>query len=560
MEAGNDLHKLLTEDGIAVRKLYVKCLVPTINVHEMKFLFSVYGEIEEIELIKTEGKLKNKNNYGFITLKECSVATKVLVNRKKLEEYFVIMPADSWHQPDFHKTSSNSPCTLDDPNLISTLNDDCLLKILSFLDLNEVMTFKNVCKKFEDVAEVHCKHQRTLDFSKIKSKNKLTLMDVKNILDHVGNHIQNLSISSDKFNNQRVLQLLPKHLKNVVSLKLTGFKSDKVFWRQMRNVLLKLESLDVSDNRNLNEDFLNCLKGKCLRKLNLSSSVLNGNCLRNLKSITDLNISECDNISGKNLKEFAKLNEGLKTLDISKCSNLYGNDVNDILVKLLQLETLSLNNYYIDEVNSGVSIPNLNKLVNLKHLHVHNIYYPPTDQLLKTINVENVIETLNISYGQLVQTSVNAIFTMRHLKKFVMNFKYSLPDDLVEYLLTMERLEEIHLAGCSNISSNNILRFIRLENLKLLDISRCYGFNNNFIFELIDILKENNFEKKLTIFVGGTEIDVNILEHPLVIEMEKVLEIKLTTTKDLEHDYDIDDENNNKAEVIPHEFFNIDGE
>ena len=406
-----------------MRKLYVKCLVPTLNVHEMKFIFSIYGEIEDIEFIKSEEKIKNKNNYGFITFKECSVATKVLVNRKKLDEYFVIMPADSWHQPDYHKTSSDSCCTFKDPDLISTLNDDCLLKILSFLDLHEVMTFKNVCKKFEDVAEVHCKHQRTLDFSKIKSKNKLTLMDARNILDHIGHHVQSLSISSEKFNNQRVLQQLSKHLKNVVNLKLTGFKLDKVFWRQMRNVLLKLESLDVSDNRNINEEFLNCFKGKstrkCLRKLNLSNNVLNGNCLLNLKAITHLNISECNKISGKNLKEFVKLNEGLKTLDISKCSNLYGNDVNEALGKLLQLEKLSLNNYYIDDVNSGVCIPNVDMLVKLKHLHVHNIYYPPTDQLLKTINRENVIETLIVSYGQLAQTSVNSIFTMRHLKKFV---------------------------------------------------------------------------------------------------------------------------------------------
>ena len=530
----------------------------------MKFIFSIYGEIEDIEFIKSEVKMKNKNNYGFITFKECSVATKVLVNRKKLDEYFVIMPADSWHQPEYQNMSLNLCCTFKDPNLISTLNDDCLLKIVSFLDLHEVMTFRNVCRKFEDVAEVYCKHQRTLDFSKIKSKNKLSLMDARNIMNNVGDHIQSLSISSEKFNNQRVLQLMSKHLNNVVNLKITGFKLDKVFWRQMRNILLKLESLDVSDNRNINEEFLNCFKKKgtekCLRKLNLSNNVLNGNCLINLKSITDLNISDCNNINGKNLKEFVKLNDGLKTLDISKCSNLYGNDVNEVLEKLLELESLSLNNYYIDDVNSGVSIPNVNKLVKLKHLHVHNIYYPPTDQLLKTINIENIIETLNISYGQLAQTSVNAIFTMRHLKKFVMNFKHSLPDDLVEYLLTMEHLEEIHVAGCSNISSNNVLRFIRLQNLKLLDISRCYGFNNNFIFEVISILKENNYEKKLEIFVGGTEIDTNILDHPLVIEMKNVLDIKLTTTKDLAHDYDIDEENNNKAEVIPQEFFNIDGE
>ena len=528
----------------------------------MKFIFSIYGDIEDIEFIKSDGKVKNKSNYGFITFKECSVATTVLVNRKKLAKYFMIMPADSWHQPNFNKTL-DSCCTFTEPNLISTLNDDCLLKILSFLDIHEVMTFKNVCKKFEDVAEIHCKHQRELDVSKIKSKIKLTLMDVRNILNHVGNNIQSLAMSSEKINNHRVLQLLSKSLKNVVNLKITGFKLDKQFWWQMRNVLLKLESLDVSDNSNINEEFLNCFKGKssrkCLKKLNLSNNVLNGSCLVNLKSITDLNISECNKISGKNLKQFVKLNEGLRALDISKCSNLYGNDVNDVLGKLLQLETLSLNNYYIDDVNSGMSVPNVNSLVNLKHLYVHNINYPPNDQLLKTINKKNVIETLDISYGQLEQTSVDAIFTMRQLKKFIMNFKYSLPDDLVEYLLTMEHLEEIHLAGCLNISSNNVLRFIRIKNLKLLDISRCYGFNNNFIFELIEILKENCFQKKLQILIGGTEIDVNILEHPVVIEMENVLEIKLTTTKDYEHDYDIDEENNNKAEVIPQEFFNIDG-
>lgn len=62
---------------------------------------------------------------------------------------------------------------------------------------------------------------------------------------------------------------------------------------------------------------------------------------------------------------------------------------------------------------------------------IHNLNYPPSDQLFQTINLENWIDFLDISYGYLTLTSVYTIITMKSSKKLVVNLKSSVFDDSV---------------------------------------------------------------------------------------------------------------------------------
>lgn len=225
-----------------------------------------------------------------------------------------------------------------------------------------------------------------------------------------------------------------------------------------------------------------------------------------------------------------------------------------------QLVSLTLNNYYIDEDTSRFIIPSINQMVNLKELSIQNINYPPCDQLLRTVNLKNSIEILNISYGNLTLTTVYAISTMKYLKKLIMNFKTSVCEDLIDYLTDKEFLEEIHIAGCSYLSPESILRLIELKTLKFLDISRCYGYSNDFVVNISKILTSSQPRDRFVIHVGQTEIDASIYrENLFVSDCRKFLSLKWKTTKDVEHDYDIDEENN-RAEQQTHECFNLDGE
>lgn len=560
------MYRLRTEDGIEVRKLYIRLVDKSVECEEIQFLLSVYGAIDEIKIfgknINSGWKMRNR---GFLTFSKGCDASCALINRKKFSELFVLSPADTWNQPGYDRDDNGSKsCESQeefDSKLLTLLNDDCLLHVLTFLDILDVIVLRKVCNKFSELGQVHFKSIKRLNFGSIKSKKKLTLHESRLVLETVGRNITTASINSEKFYNQRVLSFLPKYLTNLKHLKMTGFKLEsKSFWDQMASILKNLKSLDLSDNSEINENFLKSFKKtpSSLKHLNVANCNINGKFLKFIASIESLNLSGCRYVNGKQMIEFVEKGQKLKSLNISKCPNFFGKDVNELLKKLPQLKVLSLNNYYIDEETSRFVIPSINPLMNLKELTIQNINYPPCDQLLRTINLDNCIEVLNISYGYLTLTSVYAISTMKRLKKLIMNFKNSVPEDFVDYLMELENLEEVHVSCCSYILPANVLRLLNLPKMKFLDISRCYGFTNDFIDEALERLKEIKREHVFKIILGQTDIDKNVLDA--LKGSAEILQIKWETTKDAEHDYDIDEENNKSENLNQEEYFSIDGE
>lgn len=570
IEDGTDLYRLKTEDGVEIRKLHIKLLDKSISCDEIKFLLSAFGTVVELRVfgknVKSGWKMRNR---GFVTFEKASEASSALINRKQFSDLFELAPGDTWNQPG---QENDSPavyeqfCDQSDSQLFEMLNDDCLLHVLKFLDVLDVLSLKKVCTKFSELAGVHLKSVKTLNFDKIRHKKKLTLHEARLVLAATGPNVNKAFINSEKFRNQRILNLVPKYLTHLRHLRLTGFKlQPKGFWDQIGNLLLQLEVLDLSDNSEVDENFLKAFKKSesKLKSLDVSNCTVNGNFLSILPNVDSLNISGCRFITGKQLMAFVERNANLKSLNISKCANIFGKDVNDLLQKALQLETLSLNNYYIDEDTSRFVIPSINPLMNLKHLTIQNLNYPPCDQLLRTINLENKIEVLDICYGYLTLTSVYAISTMKSLRKLVMNFKSSVPDDFVDYLMELERLEELHVSGCTHISPFNALRLFRLPKFRFLDISRCYGYMNEFILDVVDELQENKTSSNVVIHVGLTEIDQQILKDEKLRKVRDKITLKWDATKDVEHDYDIDEENKyemHKPDNASHqECFSIDG-
>lgn len=558
-----------------MRKLYIKLLDSSVQCDEVKFLLSVYGDIEAINIFGKDGGWRMRNR-GFVTFARASDASCALINRNKFDELFALSPADTWIQPDYQQLHEKAFSNVEDlpdkseSQLLAILNDDCLLHVLAFLDVLDVIAVRKVCQKFAELGGIHFRTVKSLNFANIKAKKKLTLHEAKLVLETVGHNVVKASINSEKFHNRRFLNFIPKYLTNLKHLNLSGFKLESYsFWDRMAKVLSKLETLDLSYNSEINENFLKSFKKSPskLIALNVSNCTINGNFLKLLPSLQILNISGCRYINGKQLNLFVDMNKNLRILNISKCPNMFGKDVNDLLLKVPQLEVLSLNNYYIDDETSKFVIPSINPLQNLKELTIQNINYPPCDQLLRTINLQNRIEVLNISYGNLTLTSVYAISTMKLLRKLIMNFKNSVSEDIVDYLMELENLEEVHISGSSYIAPANILRLLLLPKMKFLDISRCYGFTNEFIIEAFKCLKEMNLARIFRMHIGQTEIDKSVFNLPQMKGARDMLLLNWEATKDVEHDYDIDEENKYEMKKIADEennktddeYFTIDG-
>ncbi|KAG5671016.1 hypothetical protein PVAND_001236 [Polypedilum vanderplanki] len=564
IEKGSNLYCLKTEDGVNIRKLFLKIFDTSLKTDEIKYLLSVYGKITDIKINIGCGKMRFKNR-GYVVYERNCDATKALLGRKNFKDYFLLCAADTWLQPDYIKPSNlyniDEKINNNESKLLNILDDDCLLHIMYSLDPLDIFTLKNVCSKFFELSKFYFRTIRDLNFTIMKGKKKMTLLEAKMICEKVGKNVLKLSINSEKFNNPRILNFIPKYFPNLKYLQLIGFKLEsKDFWEQMKKILIKLETLDLSDNSFIHENFLKCFKNEKnvkLKSLNLSNSNVSSDFLEHVQFIEHLNISGCRNINGQHLIPYVTANKNLISLNIGKCANIYGKAVNEILLNAQQLRAVTLNNYYVDEDTSRFVIPNINPMVNLKELTIQNLNYPLCDQLLRTINLENKLEILNISYGNLTLTTVYAISTMKNLRKLFMNFKTSVSDDLIDYLVDKEHLEEIHIAACSYLSAENILRLFNIKSLKFLDISRCYGFTNDFIIDVCLKIKETQPREKIFLQIGQTEIDQNILNDEFYLKCKKYLHLSWECAKNLEHDYDIDEENN-KAENLNQDCYNLD--
>lgn len=256
------MYTLKTEDGFKIQKLYIKIIDSSVKNDEIKLLLSIYGPIEEFMIGRGKCRMKNR---GFVTYALACDATRALINRKNFKEYFSLHAADSWLQKDFDLSLKAQYIDYSIDNtaslLLSSLDDDCLLHVMSFLDPLDIFTLMKVCGKFCELSEFYFRTIKSLNFMEMKGKKKMTLLEAKLICEKVGRNVKKLTVNSDKFNNQRILNFIPKYFPKLKHLNLIGFKLDSVsFWQQMKGILINLEKIDLSDNSLIDENFLNCLR------------------------------------------------------------------------------------------------------------------------------------------------------------------------------------------------------------------------------------------------------------------------------------------------------------
>lgn len=455
------------------------------------------------------------------------------MNRHRLHELFVIHAADSWHQPDLihprsvrdssenQESPANSP--KDSKTSLENLNEYCLLTIVSFLDPFELVSLRNVCTRLAQVADTQLKSIRELNITSLKQQKKITLMEMRHLFYYAGKSARRLIISSEKFdsaNSTRILQLIPKYCKNLQYLQLTGFRLNLDVWRKFSHLLRNLKFLDLSDSCELRDDAFNCYKKGThqLKELKLANNnLVTGKFLGNLKGLVKLDISNCQNIDGKHLKTFSSNNplKTLKCLNISHNNNLLEADVNLILKNLSpSLESLTLNNYYFGQQDEIRPLC-LKSLESLKFLNIVNIFFPTEDQPLDTLCSYSKIEELQLTSGKLTESSLCAVSNLKNLKKLILNSKTPAESHLetlmVDFLIEIEGLQEVHLKDCSFVNLSEIFRLIEFSrSLKYLDLTKYYGLNNENILEVFEILEAQR--KPLKLVVSQTEVDYKVLE------------------------------------------------
>ncbi|CAI9267421.1 unnamed protein product [Lactuca saligna] len=325
------------------------------------------------------------------------------------------------------------------------------------------------------------------------------------------------------------------HFNELTSLNLSDNFLDKEFIKtglERLSSLKKLEVLDLSGNRDIDNDILPSLKTLAsLKVLDLSHTSLNGNFPTNefaaLENLEMLDLSDC----GFNGTFEIPGSERVSVLKKLKTLNVAGNKFNESIIR--SLNTLSLLTS-LDLSHSLMSGPfpaqEFAALENLETLDLSYCGFSGTFEIQGSERdvILRKLKTLNLAYNRFnesVITSLSILSSLTNLDLSYNQMSGSFPAQELSHLTNLEELDlsetELNSApniqACKtllklkrlksiNLSDNNFNKSIisclsALPSLKILDLSHSFSWGSSFpvqeIFTLPDLevlfLRDNGF-------------------------------------------------------------------
>ncbi|XP_055624150.1 uncharacterized protein LOC129767370 [Toxorhynchites rutilus septentrionalis] len=525
------------------------------------------------------------NRFGFIAFESCEHAAICLQQRRKLGRFCYVAKADSWHQEAYqeihskkenaknatHTTSDTKDSTEDKMTLsgerpsedecpsglsntaevcsnstdsneeaqgtnILQLNDDCLMLIFEQVDLMEHIALKRTCARFQGIAENILKRHKFFDFD-LYEDICLTMLNTRDILTEVGPHIEHLNISPEPFARPgtRILNLIPRHCLHLSELEIRDFTLNPKVLRNLEVVFRSLTALTLSGcgiGDNIEKNLANA---KRLERVNLSSnSEITGKCFRVFKNLKYLNLESCQNIQGKPFSAFTVNNRRLEYLNINGCRRLTLEAIKSISTNLSELSELVCNNCY-DSVDS-TKIAVIGALPKLKKIQFIVTSFSQLDPIVQALGEVNQLEHLDLSDGIFATMDFSLLEKLTNLKVLKINYKPDFQDSHLSKLCDNGKFEELHIAGCSNITDGQMIKFIKKNpNLRLLDMSCCH-ISERLIFSAVDILREqvraqtHGVRHPLKMIVGQSTICPELLKNALIGSSTHLLEVSFDFT------------------------------
>lgn len=388
----------------------------------------------------------NRKYFAYVTFVNCLGAYDAL-NKDTHEiqnQKLCVEQAFSWHQPNSEimsvieaKAKKNDLTALNKvifSEMDKSLNDDCIIKIMSFLDVYELGAMAKYSQRFQLLAQ----HQRNLKITQKESNcgavEPMTIMELRNLLrlQGFGHSAISLKISISAFQTSqrhaicdRLVQYLGPQLK---SLSLIGFGVTSSHFEQFKPLLLQLHYLDIDlsyefDYEKLHEKWLN------LRELRIKSvgSV-------QLLSTTSTKIAKFPNVTNLVIASGYKLHENLFKTIASNFSNVR------------QLAIVIIYDYYTELSNASAvnDFQHIHELKQLKKLHLSFNRTYLTDNVIDTIAKMNTLENFTLEINNYGVTGERWFdITMRNLKKLLQGMVQAKELRLSGILLTFDKLSEI---------------------------------------------------------------------------------------------------------------------
>uniref|UniRef100_A0A336MH93 CSON001662 protein n=1 Tax=Culicoides sonorensis TaxID=179676 RepID=A0A336MH93_CULSO len=516
-----------TDDKVPVKTLYVSGIKSFISQDDLEQYFRGQGNLTKL-VLHDKGDYK----YAFVTFSTYEDATKVVkkrthhLKRSKLR----VRPADTWHQPkeSIPQSEGNSPEDVQEAGASSTepetwsydenapslmmLNDDCLLYLLEFFNVLELVKMRGICSRLDSLIEIFC--QKYVNFSfetlSLELPTELTLMNARDILTFLGPIMKSLKIDGGDFsensNPNRTIDWIVRYCKNLESLELENFTLNRINLKKLTPVIQKLKSLSLGDSTKVNDELGSCLnRAEQMEELIISGNwEITGKCLTKAKNLKTLSVNCCGNLQSKPFKEALKNNLTLKKLEIRRCDKFDDTVVNCIVEEIKEIEELSLSNVY--QCMSNYS--RFAELPHLKKLSVEFHSFASIDNLLEKLSEKSILEELNYigSSSNAVDKTIELISKITTMKNFSMAFNSNISDNDLKRLQNLAQLESLSIPGASNVTSDGLLKLLSAcKNLHYLDISQV-KVDIDFLEKVVQMWRLSQNRPKLQLIVYETNI------------------------------------------------------
>lgn len=452
------------------------------------------------------------------------------------------------------------------------LNFDCLVHITSFLELNDLTNLDKISKGFSSVTQHAYKGFKNFNFESIRS---VTFEEGRVLLNKIGPHITSIKIEhkykvDEDF--EAFIDLMCQLCTNLENLYIFIYR--KVFSSVL---LMKMSKLLFPRLKSIEYYFPNEIAmEKCLETATVLQNLKlhgckSGRCISKIKNLVSLSIELGIKLDPDYFTDFCLNNKNLVKLKIHHCAKLTSKSVTDITTNLLKLEELSIVSYEwtTSEYLKLANLPKLKKL-QVGGYASNDVNY---EYMFKKLAKKDLLQFLDISaWGFRMNNKLLKIVDgFNKLEVLKMNFNDSINDEILSQLGTKGNIKELHIQNYfrdptkytftinqinhkQNLSSSGIASLIKKSpNIRLLDISYSDFIPNDFFYMVSKILKEQNRQHILKVFVFSTSIEhqfnadliaeyyswirLNFLYREKIFEEHIVYQLNLVERKKMTEDY-----------------------
>ncbi|XP_055310886.1 uncharacterized protein LOC129573808 [Sitodiplosis mosellana] len=507
---------------VVVRKLSVKpnerTPIRNFTVDEIRQRIEKFGEIELIEI------MPNNALEAHVTFVSDRSAYLMLLqhefDKKALKtQPFDIEIADSWEQPlEVINQSPRHDMEVDEhvPEIFK-LNEDCLLHVFQFLDLDSLVSLADVCKMFNRLSHHHCFphiHKYKVDTDDDPA---FTLAKLRQTLLCIGPHITDLSydVSYDEDDGpghtSKFLKVIAQNVGPNLQRAYFAFNLDRDNRMvTLAPVLQNLESLEIEDRDEGSSYDIN-FQALCpkLIEFTVNMDMAMIACCKPWPSLRSLSVKNNMVLTTTTLISFIKQNPQLTCLEFAIDRSNKTLLILAVTKYLSRFEKLTI----VNTVNESFFARNFASLSNLP--------------LLREINLEKLDRSS-------LKCIVNHLPTFINLQKISLSCSWYKGVGIEEYgqsfLDLAEKLpflEELKLQRIP-IHGDILVEFISsASKLNVLYVQDCeLVFSNDLISKLVDTLKVSRQESKKALQFYLNKKDLNELKTVKRREIEEYLQLK----------------------------------